>query len=683
MAFDIRDSALSIKTEFPRKVRQIEHVWIPMSDGTRLSARIWLPEDAEQNPVPAILEYLPYRKNDFTALRDSVRHPYFAGHGYASIRVDMRGSGDSDGILYDEYLPQEQDDALEVLTWIAEQPWSTGDVGMIGKSWGGFNGLQVAARRHPALKAIITLCSTDDRYADDVHYMGGCLLASDMLWWASTMLVYNGRPADPQIVGEEWRSSWLERLEKTPPFVEEWVKHQRRDAYWKHGSVCENYQDINIPVFAVGGWADGYTNAIFRLLEGLQVPRKGLIGPWAHEFPEVAVPGPAIGFLQEALRWWDHWLKGIDTGIMEEPMLRVWMQESVPPQVNYEERLGRWVAESSWPSPDSTPVEYWLDDNRLTEGKQSATSVVSISSVQQHGLYSGVWCPFGQEGDFASDQRLEDGVSVCFTSNPLTEPMEILGFPEVSVELAADRPNAFIVARLCDVAPDGASTLVSWGMLNLTHRNSYEFPEPLVSGQHYSISFRLNAAGYVLPAGHRWRLALSPTYWPHAWPSPEPVTLQVFLGEKTYLRLPVRPAQLLDEDLPEFASPETAECMEREVIRPESRIRKVHYDLIKGVWDLEDVSDEGAYRLFYNGIEYGSINRNLYRIREGDPLSAEVRCEWSLTLGRGDWQTRLETISTMESDQYQFYLTNKLVAFEGEKEVFTKTWRTEIPRDLV
>jgi putative CocE/NonD family hydrolase len=288
-------------TTFPHAIQEIENAWIPMSDGARLAARLWLPADAHEHPVPAILEYIPYRKNDFTALRDSLRHPYFAGHGYACVRVDMRGSGDSDGILYDEYLPQEQDDALEVLAWIAAQPWCSGAVGIIGKSWGGFNGLQIAARRPPELKAVITLCSTDDRYADDVHFMGGCLLASDMLGWASIMLAYNARPPDPRFVGERWREMWLERMERTPPYIEAWLAHQRRDVFWQHGSVCEAYAAITCPVYAVGGWADGYTNAIPRLLEGLPGPRKGLIGPWAHEYPEVAAPGPAIGFLQECL----------------------------------------------------------------------------------------------------------------------------------------------------------------------------------------------------------------------------------------------------------------------------------------------------------------------------------------------------------------------------------------------
>ena len=318
MVFQIPEDGLNIRSEFPHAVKEIEHFWIPMGDGVRLSARMWLPEDAENQPVPAILEYIPYRKADFTALRDRVRHPYFAGHGYASIRVDIRGTGESDGILFDEYLELEQEDGLEVLRWIAAQPWCNGKIGIIGKSWGGFNGLQIAARQPPQLKAVISLCSTDDRYADDVHYMGGCVLASNMLSWASVMLAYNALPPDPMHFGERWREVWLDRIERTPPYVEAWLSHQRRDAYWQHGSVNEDLGAIQCPVFAVGGWADGYTNAIFRLLEGLSGPKKGLVGPWAHEYPEVAQPGPAIGFLQECVRWWDYWLKDIDNGIMDE-----------------------------------------------------------------------------------------------------------------------------------------------------------------------------------------------------------------------------------------------------------------------------------------------------------------------------------------------------------------------------
>ncbi len=245
-------------------MRVIEHTLIPLKDGTMLAARIWLPDDAERNPVPAILEYLPYRKRDGTYERDALTHPYLAGHGYAGVRVDIRGCGESGGLLFDEYAKQEQDDGVEVIAWLAAQPWCSGVVGMMGISWGGFNGLQIAARRPPALKAIVTLCSTDDRYADDAHYMGGTLLTAG-IEWASFLFGSMCLPPDPILVGDSWRAMWLERLENVPLFLEPWLQHQRRDAYWKHGSVCEDYAAIQCPVYAVGGWTDAYRNAGTRL----------------------------------------------------------------------------------------------------------------------------------------------------------------------------------------------------------------------------------------------------------------------------------------------------------------------------------------------------------------------------------------------------------------------------------
>ena len=357
---------MRVETAFPSPVREIEHCWIPLPDGCRLAARIWLPADAEVAPVPAILEYIPYRKRDLTRARDEPMHGYFAGHGYAAVRVDVRGSGDSDGVLLDEYHEQELEDGGEVIRWIASQPWCTGAVGMMGKSWGGFNALQIAARRPEALRAIIAVCCSDDRYADDAHYMGGCLL-NENLTWGSVLLTLSGLPPDPAVVGDAWRAIWLERLTRGVFFPEVWLRHQGRDAYWRRGSVCEDFQRIACPVYAIGGWADAYTNAIPRLLAGLLSPRKGLVGPWSHNYPHNGVPGPAIGFVQEARRWWDHWLKGIDTGIMNEPPYRVWMQESVPPRSSYGVRPGRWVAEPSWPSPRITTRRYALNPGGLGE----------------------------------------------------------------------------------------------------------------------------------------------------------------------------------------------------------------------------------------------------------------------------------------------------------------------------
>ncbi len=671
-----------IKNEFPHAVRKIENTWIPLSDGCRLAASIWLPEDAEEHPVPAILEYLPYRKDDLRAVRDSTYHPYFAGHGYASIRVDMRGTGASDGILFDEYLAQEQDDALEVLAWIAAQPWCTGAAGIIGISWGGFNGLQIAARRPPQLKAIISACSTDDRYADDVHYRGGCLLASEMLPWASRMFVMNGLPPDPQLVGERWRDMWLDRLERTPPYAEAWMSHQTRDAFWKHGSVCENYHDITCPVYLVGGWADAYTDAIPRLLEGLAVPRKGLIGPWSHNYPHAGVPGPAIGFLQECLRWWDHWLKGIDTGIMDEPMLRAWVQDSVEPKPYYDQRPGRWVAESAWPPPGQSAQTYWLNRGAL-DPTPSAEMQLEYRGSQLAGSDAGAWCPYGRPADLPPDQRMEDGLSLTFDSAPLEEAMEILGYPEVTLTLAADRPNALVVVRLCDVAPTGSSLLVSCGFLNLTHRASHENPTPLEPGRRYTVTVRLDAIGHQLPAGHRWRVAVSPTYWPQAWPSPEPVTLSLFTGEGSRLKLPVRSPRVEDASLAPFGPPETSAPLVSELLRPSFRNRVIHRDIGNRRLQIEDVFDDGHRRLVHSGLEFYGHGKEVYTIFEDDPLSASIRCEQTMGMKRGPWRVRVETSSTMSADAEMFYVTNTIEAYEGNTRVFTRTRDFKVPRQGV
>jgi hypothetical protein len=652
-------------------VREIEHTWIPLSDGCRLAARIWLPDDAEEDPVPAVLEFLPYRKNDGTVARDAKRQPYLAGFGYAAVRVDMRGTGESDGILEDEYTEQEQEDALELIAWLAEQPWCTGAVGMWGISWGGFNALQVAAHRPPALKAIMTLCSTDDRYADDVHYRGGCVLALDMLHWASSMMTWNARPPDPRLAGEGWRETWLERLEAANAWIEPWLSHQRRDEYWKQGSVCEDYSAIECPVFAVGGFADGYTNAVPRLLEGLSVPRKGLIGPWAHAFPDDASPGPSIGFLQECVRWFDHWLKGIENGVMDEPMLRVWMQESLEPKPSYEERPGRWVAERSWPSPHVETRHWDLPGERER----------SLGAVQSTGTEAGAWTAEGQSADLATDQRPDDAFSITYDFEPLAEPLEILGLPSVTLALAVDRPHALVCVRLCDVFADGTSALVTRGLLNLAHRASHEEPSALEPGTRYEVRVPLDVAAHSFPAGHRLRVAVSPAYWPWAWPSPEEVTLTVFGGR---LELPVRAPRAEDDELVAFQDPEHSLPLEIEETEAGPQGRTIRRELATGLveqifdWDLG-----GASRLVAIDLDTSDSSHTVYSIVAGDPLSAAVHFRATSGMGRGDWSTRSQVTSSMTSDRDSFHVETQLEVHEADERIFSREWKFSIPRDHV
>jgi uncharacterized protein len=669
-----------VRSDFPRRVRRIDHVWIPLADGTRLSARIWLPDDADRDPVPAILEYLPYRKGDTTASDDAVRHPYLAGHGYAAVRVDIRGSGDSEGLLDDEYSRQEHDDALEVLRWIAGQEWCTGAIGMMGISWGGFNSLQVAARRPPELKAVITACSTDDRYADDVHYMGGSVLAFYMSVWASVMLSYGARPPDPATVGERWREMWLARLHATPFLAKRWLSHQRRDEYWKHGSVGDDPDAITCAVYAVGGWSDGYTNAIFRMLEGLSCPRKALIGPWEHLWPEEGIPGPAIGFLQESLRWWDHWLKGIDTGIMEEPQLRFWMQDSAPPRRIYDQRPGRWAAEPSWPSPRIVPRTLAINDGGLDD-TAGADGAVSHSSPLTVGLDSGSWLPYGNPADLPGDQRGEDAASLTFESAVLTEPFELLGQPVAHLTISCDRPSAFLAVRLCEVLPDGGSLLITRGIINLCHRESHEHPQALEPGTRYRVALPLKAIAHAVAAGSRLRLAISTSYWPWIWPSPETPTVTVHTGAASSLELPMRPPRPEDVDLPPFAEPETAQPLAVQWLRDRVPYVVVSHDHVSGLVEYRMSRALSGAKRFEDGLEYSDRDPIRFSIVEGDPLSARVECERTIEIGRGEWRTRIEMRSEMTADAENFTVSETLDVYEGTTRCYALRRSADIPRD--
>lgn len=674
---------MKIIDPLPRPIRDIEHTWIPMSDGTRLAARIWMPEDAHAEPAPAILEYIPYRRRDNTRDRDDIMHPWFAAHGYACVRVDIRGSGDSEGVLEDEYLQQELDDGLEIIRWIARQPWCEGSVGMIGISWGGFNGLQIAALRPRELKAVVSVASSDDRYTDDVHHMGGCLLG-DNLSWASTMFAFNSLPPDPEIVGERWRDMWFQRLRGSGLWLEKWLRHQRRDQYWKHGSVCEEWNAIQCPVMAVSGWADGYTNSVFRLLANLRVPRLGLVGPWSHKYPHQGVPGPAIGFLQECLRWWDKWLKGKETGIMEEPMLRAWMQDHQPPTTFYDERPGRWVGEPEWPSPHTRERPLILARPGTLEWPEVEVreAIMTIQSPLSVGLFAGKWCSYAATPDLPHDQREEDGGALVFDSVQLEQPLEILGAVRLELELAADRPVAMLAVRLSDVAPDDTATRVTYGLLNLTHRDGSEDPRPLEPGRRYRIRMQLNDIGHSFPAGNRLRLSISTSYFPLAWPPPEPVRLTIFTGASR-LVLPERPRRDAEDQAIAFHPPEGARPQDTRRVQAGQHKWRVIRDLETDVSTLEVINDNGVIHIEQVGLDIQRKGLEWYSYRGYDYASPLGETFWEWSFRREDWKIRTVTSTVLDSTPSHFSIHAELDAYEGRKRVYSGNWDVKIPRDLV
>jgi putative CocE/NonD family hydrolase len=663
---------------FPRKVREIENLWISMPDGCRLAARIWLPEDAEADPVPAILEYLPYRKRDGTIERDHLTHPYFAGHGYACVRVDMRGTGEADGVLEDEYSAQELADGVEVINWIAAQTWCTGKVGMMGISWGGFNGLQIAALEPEPLKAIITLCSTDDRYADDIHYKGGCLI-NENLGWGATMLAYLSRPPDPLLYGDGWYDAWMARLEDEPFLAAMWLKHQRRDDYWKHGSVCEDYSRIKAAVLAVGGWNDAYTNAVARMLNGLMSPVKAIIGPWTHKYPHLAVPEPRIGFLQEALRWWGFWLKGEATGVLRDPAVRAYIMDSYSPQGLPGRLSGRWIGEAAWPGPAVEPNRLYLTPSGLS-GSPGEETGLCISSPQTVGRDGGEFCVMWLGPEFAGDQAEDDAGSLTFDTAPLGTGVDLVGAAELEIEFSVNKPVALVAVRLNDVRPDGTVTRITYALQNLTHIVSHEHPEALEPGERYFARIKLDDIAWHLPEGHRLRLSISTSYWPMMWPAPEPVELTVYTA-RSWLTVPLR-ARLPDEPEPRFEAAVSAPPVVLEEVRAPFHKREHKLDPASGEVCVEIVDDFGMYREPGHGLISGSIGRELHKIVPDDPLSASMTTHWTEEMIRGDIHVRTETRSTMTASRTQFHLTARIEAYLNDELVFERNFAEDIDRDL-
>lgn len=678
MKVDVKEK--KIITDFPYKVDVTENIWITLSDGTKLSARTWMPKTEEK--VPAILEYIPYRKTDGTRTRDEPMHGYFSGNGYAVVRVDMRGSGESDGLLKDEYIKQEQDDALEVIDWISNQPWCDGNVGMMGKSWGGFNSLQVAARRPPALKAIITVGFTDDRYNQDIHYKGGCLL-NDNFWWGAIMLAYQCRPVDPHVAGDRWHDMWMERLNNMPLWMKLWMDHPYKDDYWKHGSVGENYDDIKVPVMAFDGWQDAYTNTVLTLMGGLSVPRKGYIGPWAHVYAHDGMPAPAINFLGEATKWWDHWLKKKDNDIMDGPMVNVWMEDSMKPEAIHPISNGRWVGLEGWPDASVNDKSMSLTYGKLydaTDAEKKPESVL-LKTPQGHGLLSGEWMGAGVLGETAPDQNLDDGMAMTFTTDPLAEDFEILGYPEFKVKFSSDKPKALLFAQISDIDEEGNATRVSYGIMNLTHLQGQDRVDLLTPGEEVEASVKMDACAHHFPKGHRVRLAIATTYWPMFWNMPEEATLTLRL-ETAELILPIFTGK--DAVGPDM-NPESAPLTPLTLLSEGHVDRSISYDILKDTWTcitngVGGVFGEGVYR--FDDIDV-TVEHNLKRIltiKNGDPLSAKYTIEQQMRLGREGWWTNAIIVTTLTSDLDNFYIDSSMDITENDKPAFKKEWNETVKR---
>jgi uncharacterized protein len=383
------------------------------------------------------------------------------------------------------------------------------------------------------------------------------------------------------------------------------------------------------------------------------------------------------------LRWWDKWLKGRETGVDADPMICAWMQESAAPNPEYDERGGRWVAERNWPSPRVMPLDFLLSPGRLhpAEGERIAEEDLNVQSPVTSGLASGKWCSYANAPDLAGDQRIDDGGGLVFETEPLAEDIEMLGAPEVELVLAADRPVAMVAVRLSDTRPDQRVTRLSYGLLNLTHRESQRHPAPLEPRRRYTVRVPMNYIAANVPKGHRLRLSVSTVYWPLAWTPPEETMLTIRTGVSR-LTIPHRPVPE-DDGAPHFGAARRAPSPPMTSVAPPRHRWLVKHDLGARVAELEVIDDRGVVRHDDIGLTVGARAVETYSANPGDYDSTRGETEWVYTLARGDWSIRTRTRTRLTADKENFHLYAELDAFENEDRVTSRTWTETVPRDHV
>ena len=643
--------------------------WIPMKDGVRLAATLYMPDGAKPGEkFPALLEYLPYRKDDDTAAEDYSKHAYFARRGYVGARVDIRGFGNSEGAPTDrEYSEQEQSDGLQVIHWLATQPWSNGNVGMFGISWGGFNALQMAMRNPPELKAIIAICATAELFHDDVHYMDGMMHIDEFELNMDMAPGFTGAPdytLDEKILGPHFDAA---------PWSLLYLKHQHDGGFWR--SPVRPYSEIKVPSFVIGGLQDGYRDSVTSMLEQTKAPMRAIMGPWNHSFPNDADFGPRVEWRDQAVRWWDYWLKGRNTGVLQDPRLVVFMQHWRPPDPNLAEVPGEWRQVDRWPPPDARDATWFLQANHTLAVSTTENTVHQLKYVPSIGVEAGFWW-----GELLSDVRPVDAYSLVYDSAPLTEEVAILGHPHALLQASADVPLADWFVRLSDVAPDGSVTQITGAGLNGAQREGMTEPRDLDPGKTYPLNVEMHLTSWVFPKGHRIRVAVSNALWPMVWPTPYAMTTSLELGGASGSRvmLPVVPAH--GKVPPAFGAVEPSE--ERTDIHSEGFPWP-------GEWTAE--RDEARHKttVHWSGKDSAEFpwgkqtdyEKLTYSTDDAHPEISSALGEAESIFALKDRELRWRGHLSVTSDARNFYYKYTRELLKDGQLIKTKTWQETIPRD--
>lgn len=547
-----------IKSSEPKyKVKVVKNVMIPMRDKIKIAADLIMPD--AKGKFPAIIQYHPYRKDDIS-LTNNDAHYYFAQRGYVGVRLDVRGTGSSEGYSVLEYSPEEQRDSYDAIEWIGEQDWCNGNVGIWGISYSGQTAMTAAFMNPPHLKAAIPLFFSDDRYLADCHYFGGSLrIPVDWAFYGIWMVGMNAAPPYPELVGGKWHELWMERLEKSEPWLLSWIEHQVQGPFWKSGSVAGKYDQVQCPVFIIAGWRDGYPGAGARIYSNLKSNKKLLIGPWMHNRPDTGIPGPRIHFLREMQKWWDYWLKGIENGVMEEPSVCLYVQKYDCPTADRDMTSGYWRYEKEWPIERTEEVPFYFHRGGLTSREPSDLEKGEKDDYTYKPTVGTSVGHFSAAGPrvLSVDQRIDEAFSLTYTTPSLNEDIEITGVPKAIIFVSSTADIAGFVVKLNDVAEDGTSAFITKGYLNATRRNSFESPELLTPGEIYELTIPLEATSWIFEKGHKIRVSIQSSDWWNLWPTPRKAVNSIYRNkvEPSRIILPIIPTSFEKLPKPEFLLP--------------------------------------------------------------------------------------------------------------------------------
>ena len=659
-------------------VLTIREVMIPMPDGIQLAADLYMPADIPAGEhLPVLLEYTPYRKNDSRGSKYRM-YTYFVKRGYVVARVDIRGTGNSQGrtIPY-EYSEIELSDGDAVIAWLAKQDWSNGNVGMFGISWGGFNSIQMAVRKPPALKAFMALMATEDLYQEDVHYMDGIIHIDS---WMMSHDLSNAMPGAPEFRLDE---DWLRNRFEVEPSVFTYMREQRDGSFWDRASARDKYEQIQIPGYYIGGWYDGYRDSPPRMLEHVKAPVKAMIGPWDHYYPHNAWPAPQVEWRHEAVRWFDQWLKGIDTGILDEPRFAVYVRDWHPPGPGVDEIPGHWRWEEGWPIERSVTKTFYAGQDHGLSSSPSAQATHSLKYKPSVGLAGGG--PVMWWGNIPPDQQSMDDYSLIYDSQPLGSPLEILGMPRAILKVSADVSRANWVVRICDVAPDGSVTQVGGAAFNGTHRKSAREPEDLIPGKVFPLEIEMHFTSWVFPKGHRIRFAINNAQWPMLWPTPYQMTTTLAIGgvEGARIELPVVPPA--DRPVPKFKLPEEGPSLPDYASVDSGNVSG--YAEIKSI--QRDEQSGAAFGIATNatsfrypwGLEHFE-ERLEHRTSDLNPAETSVIGIYAVAINLKDRTIRMEQNVVFKSDLKNFHM-NFIRRFKVDGETLhEKQWNEIFPRDF-